>query len=92
MHVQDVERFFFEDFQHFDGEGERVGGVVEEWVLDDLGLMEVDAGIAGVHADGRGIGDEMHVVAAGSEFLPEFGGDDARAAVGGVACDANTHV
>jgi hypothetical protein len=30
-------------------------------------------------------------VTAGREFLAEFGGDDAGAAVGGVAGDANLH-
>ena len=47
--------------------------------------------IVGVHADGRGIADEMNVVAAGGEFLAELGGDDAGAAVGGIARDADAH-
>ena len=53
--------------------------------------MEVDVRVVGVHADGRGVADEMDVVAAGGEFLAELGGDDAGAAVGGVAGDADFH-
>ena len=89
--VENVERFGFEDFQHFGGERERVGRVVEERVGGDLDLVEMDVRVVGVHADRRGVGDEVDVVAAGGEFLAEFGGDDAGAAVGGIAGDADAH-
>jgi len=65
--------------------------VVKERVGGDFDLMEVDVRVVGVHADGRGVADEMDVVAAGGEFLAELGGDDAGAAVGGVAGDADFH-
>jgi hypothetical protein len=51
----------------------------------------MDAGVVGIHADGRGVADEMNVVAAGGKFLAKLGGNDAGAAVCGIAGDANFH-
>jgi hypothetical protein len=53
--------------------------------------VEMDVRVVGVHADGRGVADEMDVVSARGKLLAEFGGDDAGAAVGGVAGDADFH-
>ena len=53
--------------------------------------MEVDALAVAVHADGRGVADEVDVVTSSGKFLAEFGGNDAGAAVGGVAGYANAH-
>jgi len=89
--VEEVERFGFEDFEHFCGESESVRRMVEERIGDDFDFVEMDARIVGVHADGRGVTDEMNVVAADGEFHAELGGDDAGAAVGGVAGDAYAH-
>src|SRR6266478_522902 len=91
VNVEQVERFGFEDFQHLCGEGEGVGRMVEERVGHDFDFVEMDVRIVGVHADRRGVTDEMNVVAAGGEFHAEFGGDDARAAVSGVTGDADAH-
>src|SRR5713226_646177 len=89
--VEEVEGFGFENFEHFCGEGEGVGRMVEERVGDDFDFVEMDARVVGVHADGRGVADEMDVVAAGGEFHAELGGDYAGAAVGGVAGYAYAH-
>jgi len=89
--VEQVERFGFEDFEHFCGEGQGVGRMVEERVGDDFDFVEMDALVVGVHADGRGVADKMDVVAAGGKFHAELGGDDAGAAVGGVTGDADAH-
>ena len=91
MDMQQVERFGFENFEHFCSERQRVGGVVEERVGDDFDFVEMDARIVGVHADGRGIADEMNVVATRGEFHAKLGGDDAGAAVSGVAGDTDAH-
>jgi hypothetical protein len=91
VNVEEVEGFGFENFEHFCGEGESIGWMVEERVGDHFDFVEMDAGIVGIHADGRGVADEMDVVAAGGEFHAELGGDDAGAAVGGVAGDADAH-
>jgi len=47
--------------------------------------------VVGIHADGRSVADEVDVVAAGGKLLAELGGDDAGAAVGWVAGDADFH-
>jgi hypothetical protein len=91
MDMEEVEGFGFEDFEHFGGEGEGVGRMVEERVGDDFDFVEMDARVIGVHANGRGVADEMDVVAAGGEFHAELGGDYARAAVGGVTRYAYAH-
>ncbi len=91
MDVEQVQGFGLENFEHFCGQGEGVGRVVEERVGDDFDFVEMDAGVVGVHADGRGIADEMNVVAAGGELHAEFGGDDAGAAVRGVTGDPDAH-
>src|SRR5260370_35283709 len=51
----------------------------------------MDARIVWIHADRRGVADEMNVVAAGGELHAEFGGDYAGAAVGWVRGDADAH-
>ena len=91
MDVEDVEGFGLKDFQHFGGEGESVGRVVEEGVGGDFDFVEEDVRVGEVHADGRGVADEVDVVATRGELLAELGGDNARAAVGWVACDADAH-
>ena len=90
--VKEVERFGFEDFDHFGGESQRIGRVVEKRVAGDFDFVEVDAGVVEIHADGRGVADEVDVVAARGELLAELGGDDAGAAVGGIAGDADFHL
>ena len=66
--VEQVERFGFEDFEHFCGKREGVGRMVEERVGGDFDFVEMDARVVGIHADGRGVADEMDVVAAGGEL------------------------
>src|SRR5262249_37978499 len=88
---QDVERFGLEDFEHFGGESKGVGGVVEQWVGGDVDFVVEDVRVGGIHADGRGVGNEVDVVDARGKLQDELGGDDAGAAVGGVAGDADAH-
>jgi hypothetical protein len=51
----------------------------------------MDVRIVEVHAYGRGIGDEMDIVAASSQFHAEFGSYNARAPIGGVTGNSDTH-
>src|SRR5215471_12751178 len=69
-----------------------VGRVLEERVIGDLHLVVMNAGQARIEADGIGVGDEVHVVAAVRQFPPEFGRHDSAAAVGGVTGDADVHL
>src|SRR3989442_14943790 len=66
--------------------------MVEERVGGDFDFVEVDARVVGIHANRRGVADEMDVVAAGGQFHAEFGGNDSGAAVGGIASDADAHM
>ena len=65
--------------------------MIEKRVGDDFDFVEANAAVAGVHADGRGVADEMNFMAAGRELHAQFGGDDAGAAVSGIARDADAH-
>ncbi len=69
MDVKNVERFGLEDFEHFGGERQGVRRVIEERVGDDLDFMKEDVRVGCIHPDGRGIADEMDVVAARGELL-----------------------
>ena len=91
MHMQQIQLLGFENFQHLCSEREGVGRVVEKRVGRYLHLMKKDMRIVQIHANRRRIADEMNVVAAGSQFLAQFSGDDAGTAVRGVAGDADAH-
>ena len=65
--------------------------MVEKGIGDDHGTRKMDVRIAKVHANGRGIGDEVDIVAASSQFHAEFGSYNARAPIGGVTGNHNTH-
>ena len=54
--------------------------------------MIVDARRIRIQPDRIGIGNEMDLVAARGQFHSQFGGDDAAAAVGGIASDADVHL
>ena len=89
MDVEEVKAFPFGDLRHAGGEGKIVGRVLEERVVEELNLVEVDVGFAAGETEGRGRGDEVNVVATGGELDAELSSDDAGAAVGGVAGDAD---
>jgi hypothetical protein len=91
MNMEQVERFGFEDFEHFGGESQGVRRVIEKGVGGDFDFMEMDVRVVRIHADRRGVADEVDIVAAGGELLAELGGDDARAAVRGITGYADTH-
>lgn len=92
MYVKNVERLGLKDFEHLDRERERIRGMVEQWIGNHRCLMEVDSRIVCLHPDGLGIGDEIDVVATSRELLAKLGSDDARATVGRVSGDADTHM
>ena len=91
VNVQEIERVELGDLGHARGEGEIVGRVFEERIVGDGDFVIVDVFFAAVEAEGLRVGDEVNFVAAGSELDAELGGDDAGAAVGGIAGDADLH-
>jgi len=65
--------------------------MIEQRIAGDFDFVEVNVRVVEIHADGRGVADEVDVVAACGEFLAELGGDDAGAAIRGIAGDADFH-
>ena len=53
--------------------------------------MEVDVRFASGEAEGLRVGDEVDLVASGSQFNAEFGGNYTTAAIGGITGDADLH-
>ncbi len=68
VHVQQIERLGLEDLEHFCGERQGVGRVVEQRIGRHLHFVEMDVRVVGVHADGWGVADEVDVVAPGGQF------------------------
>ena len=92
VHVQHVEVVALGHLRHARGQRQAVGRVLEQRVGRDLDLVVVDARRVRVQPDGVGVGDEVDLVAAGGQFQAEFGGDDAAAAVSGIAGDSDVHL
>src|SRR5437773_12093522 len=91
MCVEMVERVRLESYEPLGGECARVGRVIEQGIGGDFHVVEMDARAVGFPADRRGVASEMNIVAAGGKLDAKLGGDDAGAAVGGVAGDADAH-
>ena len=91
MNVKQVERFFLKDLKHFRGERQGIRRMIEQRVGDHGCLVKMNVGIILIHANGRGIGDEVDVVSAGGKLLAKFGCHDAGAAICGIAGDADSH-
>src|ERR1700675_2132968 len=65
--------------------------MIERRVAGDFHFVKMDVRVVGIHADGRGVADEMDVVAAGGELLAKLSGDDSGAAVRWVTGDPDFH-
>ena len=91
MHVQQIERLRFKNFQHFGSQRQCVRRVVEQRVGRYFNLVEMNMRIVGIHANRRRVADKVHVVIARRQFRAEFGGHHAGAAVGGIASYADAH-
>src|SRR5258708_38605468 len=91
MNMQNVERFRLKHFEHFGGESQSVRRVIEKRVGDDLDFVKKDVRAGGIHPNGRGEADEMHVVAARSELLAQLRRDHSGAAICGITRDADAH-
>src|SRR5215831_21094704 len=91
MHVQQIERFRLEHFEHFRGQRERVRRMVKQWVTYNFDLVKMNALTAWIQPDGRSIADEVNVMAPRGQLDAQLGRHDAGAAVSGVAGDADAH-
>ena len=86
--MEKVEGLVFENFDHFGGESEGVRRVIEERIRRDFDFVEMDVGIVEIHPNGRGVGDEMDVVAARCELDAQFGSHNPASAVRGITGDS----
>ena len=93
MRVHEIELLAFGDFVLLDGEREGVRGrLLEQGILELRDLMERHALGKAAEAERAGVRDEMNVVAAARELETELGRDGARATVGWIAGDADSHI
>ena len=89
--VEHVEPLVLRHVHHLGREGERVGEVLEDGVRVHPHLVEEHVLRDGPEPERHAVRDEVDLVAPRGERLAEFGGDDAGAAVDGVAGDADFH-
>ena len=85
--VQQVELLALDHLDELRRQRGVVGGVLEQRVVHPRHLVVVHVGRVAREARRLAVADEVHVVTAAREREPELGGDDAGAAVGGVAHD-----
>ena len=70
MDVQQVEIVEFGDLGHARGESEIVGREFKERITGDRHLVIEDAVVATAEAEGRRVGDEVHLVAEAASSMP----------------------
>ena len=92
VHVEQIKLVEISHFRHARGQRQIVGRELEQRVVGDRNLVIEDAAVAPIQPEGLRVGDEVHLMAEGSQLDAEFGGDNTRAAVGGITRDADTHM
>src|SRR5580698_5790831 len=68
-----------------------VGREFEERIAGNGDFVVVNAVVASAEAEGLRVGNEMDLVPRSREFDAKFRGHHARAAIGGIAGDADAH-
>src|SRR5215208_5620896 len=91
MRVNDVEAEFARDLHDFVRKREQVLRFAEQWVGRRQDLMKGETGLKLAEPKRRFRADEMHLVTAPRQRLPELGGDDAAAPDGGVTNHSDIH-
>ena len=89
VHVQDIQFEVPAHLRHAHGEGQRIIRIFKQPIMVDGDGMEMQARLADGQAERAFVADEMHLVAAPGQFLAQGGGQNAAAAHGGVAGDAD---
>ena len=91
VHMKDVEIETGHDLCHLRRQNEVVRWVFEQRIRQNFHLVEEDVVLHG-QPDGQSVTDEVNVVTALRELLPQFGGNDAAAAVGRITGDPDLHI
>ena len=92
MNVEDIEVLPLRDPEHLRGEGDGIGRIFEERILEDRDKVDVDIlGVNPLDCDGSLVGDEMDLMAPLSELDAEAGSEDAAAPHGGITGDSDLH-
>ena len=89
--VQQVQIVVVSHFRHARRQRKTIGRILEQRIVGHFHFVIVDARRTRVQPDGIGVGNEMDLMAARGQFQTEFGGDNAAAAVRGIAGDADLH-
>ena len=91
MAVQKVQILRLRYLGHLCRQGQRIGRMVEEGIGGDFHLVKMDARARFYKTHRRGVADEMNLVSALRQFLPQLGGYYAAAAVRGIASNSYFH-
>src|SRR5438045_2784135 len=79
------------NFRHAGGQGKAVGRILKQRVSGNLHFVIMDARDVLIEPDRVGVTDKVHVMPAVGELQAELGGDNAAAAVGGIAGYSDSH-
>ena len=92
MNVHQIELLALGDFVLFDRERQRIGGrLLEQRILELRDLMKRHPLGKAAQAERARVGDEVNLVAASRELEPQLRRDGARAAVGRITRNADSH-
>ena len=89
--VQQIQLVGLRHFGHARRQREAIGRILKKRIGGDFHLVVVDARDIRIEPDGIGVTDEVDLVAASGQFEAQFRGDNAAAAVGGIAGDTDFH-
>src|SRR5213592_4141248 len=89
--VQKVQILRLRYLGHLCRQGQRIGRMVEEGIGGDFHLVKMDARARFYKTHRRGIADEMNLVSALRQFLPQLGGYYAASTVRGIASNSYFH-
>ncbi len=91
VHMQEIEIVVGCHFRHARRKRQGVGRKLKQRIVGYGDFVIENIALPAAQAKGLRVGDEVHLMTARGEFNAKFCGDDATAAVGGIAGDADLH-
>src|SRR5262245_24922668 len=90
--VNQVQTLQLRNLSHLGGKGQRIRRVIEERIGRNFHFVKINAREAPFQAQGRGIDDEVNLMAALSQLLPQRCRYDAASSIGWLAGYADLHL